>query len=240
MLSTLRTQFTWNWPQFKGSAAPQDEWLLPGQPGPPPALPPACPPVVCSCCTRKRSPKRPYLSGPRTQLKASNQRPPRAVELVLLDKGRTSCMWLGTGRKQGHYQGSMASGQRKRILGVIKVLTDKNCSRPLCYRKGTFIEGQTENISFRDLSRLHIPQPRTWLRVRAQWIFTEHIKKHAPYVGAISQIGEMESEQCCYMEIPMCPKWLFLVKLQFIKLQKFTRLIPVRPVDYRTAHPILF
>lgn len=111
---------------------------------------------------------RPYLSGPRTQLKASNPRPPRAVELVLLDKGWTSCMWLGTGRKQGHYQGSMASGQRKRILGVIKVLTDKNCSRPLRYRKGTFIEGQTENISFRDLSRLHIPQPRTWLRVRAQ------------------------------------------------------------------------
>ena len=65
--------------------------------------------------------ERPYLSGPRTQPKASNQRPPRAVELVLLDKGWTSCMWLGTGRKQGHYQGSMASGQRKRILGVIKV-----------------------------------------------------------------------------------------------------------------------
>ena len=168
MLSTLRAQFTWDWPQFKGSAAPRGQWLLPGQPGPPPALPAACPPLVCSCCTRKRSPKRGLIcSGPRTQPKASNQRPPRAVELVLLDKGWTSCMWLGTGRKQGHYQGSMASGQRKRILGVIKVLTDKNCSHSAIGRVHS-LKDKLKTFPSETYSRLHIPQPRTWLSVRAQ------------------------------------------------------------------------
>lgn len=43
-------------------------------------------------------------------------------------EGWTSRTWLGTGRKQGHYPGSVALGQWGRTLGAIKVLTDKKCS----------------------------------------------------------------------------------------------------------------
>lgn len=85
--------------------------------------------LVCFCCTRRRScllQINTTLQGPALCVRPSG-RSPSWSHAGPLERACTHRTWPGTERKQGHWHGSRALGQRRRVPRAIKVLTDKNC-----------------------------------------------------------------------------------------------------------------